>query len=192
MKHYEWINGGTWLFTWSRPLDSGKDTTAVDLSDPSLPDDVVDISPDADAFTNENDNAEWVFSPSTGEARVLICDDEEAIVEFIEKLLREAGYEVRSTLDSLEAIEIAREFQPHVALLGEIMPRMDGFKLAEELTRLLPKTKMVLTSEAEPSDLEMFRVRGWPFDILVCPFQVEEVLEKTRTWVRHAGGIPPG
>ena len=191
MKHYECMKGGTLLFTWSRPLDSGKDMTAVDLSDPSLRDDVVDINPDADAFTIENDEAEKATLPLTGGARVLVCDDEEALVEFIEKLLREAGYDVRSTLNSLEAIDIAREFQPHVALLGEIMPRMDGFKLAEELTRLLPKTKMVLTSEAEPSDLEMFRVRGWPFDILACPFQVEEVLEKTRIWVRHAGGIPP-
>jgi len=124
-------------------------------------------------------------------ARVLICDDEEAIVEYLEKLLREAGYEVRSTLNSLEAFEIARQFKPHMALLGEIMPRMDGFKLAEKLRMNDPRTKVVLTSEAETSDLEIFRARGWPFDILVCPFEKEELLEKTRAWVREAGGTPP-
>jgi DNA-binding response OmpR family regulator len=124
-------------------------------------------------------------------ARVLICDDEELLVELFEKILLEAGYEVRSTLNSLEAFEIAREFQPHMALLGEIMPRMDGFKLAERLRMYDPRTKVVLTSEAEPSDLEIFRERGWPFDILVRPFQKEELVEKTRAWVREAGGTPP-
>jgi CheY-like chemotaxis protein len=124
-------------------------------------------------------------------ARVLICDDQEALVEVFEKILREAGYEVRSILNSLEAIEIARQFQPHMALLGEIMPRMDGIILGLELTSFLPQTKIVMTSEAESSDLELFREKGWPFDILVCPFEKEELLEKTSVWVRQAGGTPP-
>jgi two-component system OmpR family response regulator len=132
-----------------------------------------------------------VIVPSSENARVLICDDQEPLVEVFENILREAGYEVRSTLNSLEAFEIARQFQPHVALLGEIMPRMDGFKLAEKLRIYDPRTKIVLTSEAEPSDLEIFRARGWPFDILVCPFEKEELLEKTNAWVREAGGSPP-
>jgi CheY-like chemotaxis protein len=124
-------------------------------------------------------------------ARTLICDDQEPLVEVFEQILREAGYEVRSTVNSLEAIEIAKQFQPHMALLGEIMPRMDGIKLAQELSSFLPRTKVVLTSEAEPSDLEIFRARGWLFDILVPPLEKEELLEKTRAWVREAGGSPP-
>lgn len=132
-----------------------------------------------------------VTVPSAENARVLICDDQEPLVEVFENILREAGYEVRSTLNSLEAFEIARQFQPHLALLGEIMPRMDGFKLGEKLMTSAPRTKIVLTSEAEPSDLEIFRARGWPFDILVCPFENEELLEKTHAWVREAGGTSP-
>jgi DNA-binding response OmpR family regulator len=124
-------------------------------------------------------------------ARVLICDDQELLVEVLENILREAGYEVRSTVNSIEAFEIAQQFQPHIALLGEIMPRMDGFKLGEKLTMYDPRTKVVMTSEAEPSDLELFRERGWSFDILVCPFEKEELLEKTSAWVRQAGGTPP-
>lgn len=119
-------------------------------------------------------------------ARVLVCDDEEALVEVITKMLVSAGYEVRSTLNSLESIEIARKFQPDVAIIGEIMPRMDGLRLAPELASFLPRTKIVLTAEAEPSDLETFRKRGWPFDILLCPFEKQELLEKTRAWVYEA------
>jgi diguanylate cyclase (GGDEF)-like protein len=55
-----------------------------------------------------------------------------------------------------------------------------------KLTRFLPQTKIVLTAEAELSDLEIFRESGWPYDILVCPFEKEELLEKTGAWVREA------
>jgi CheY-like chemotaxis protein len=107
--------------------------------------------------------------PSSEKPRVLVCDDDKGIAEFISTMLEVAGYEVRSTLKSFEAIQIAREFQPHVALLGKVMPGMDGFELAVELTNFLPRAKIVLTSEAEQSDLELIRKRGWPFDILPCP-----------------------
>lgn len=131
-------------------------------------------------------NAGGAIAPSCEKARVLVCDDEEALIEVITTMLVSAGYDVRSTLNSLEAIEIAREFQPDVAIIGEIMPRMDGFKLAPKLASFLPRTKIVLTAEAEPSDLEEFRKRGWPFDILLCPFEKEELLEKTRAWTYEA------
>ena len=131
-------------------------------------------------------NAGGAISSSSEKARVLLCDDEEALVEVISTMLVSAGYEVRSTLNSLEALEIAREFQPDVVIIGEIMPRMDGFKLAPKLASFLPRTKIVLTAEAEPSDLDEFRKRGWPFDILLCPFEKEELLEKTRAWTYEA------
>jgi CheY-like chemotaxis protein len=131
-------------------------------------------------------SAGMAIASSSEKARVLVCDDEEALVEVITTMLVSAGYEVRSTLNSLEALEIAREFQPDVAIIGEIMPRMDGFKLAPKLASFLPRTKIVLTAEAEPSDLETFRKRGWPFDILLCPFERQELLEKLRAWAYEA------
>ena len=50
MKHYQWIKLGTFQFAWSRPIDAEDGMTAIDLNDPSLPDEVVEINPDADAF----------------------------------------------------------------------------------------------------------------------------------------------
>jgi CheY-like chemotaxis protein len=127
-----------------------------------------------------------VVVPPPQRTRILVCDDQEALVEVLSKMLVEAGYEVRSTLNSLEAIEIAYGFQPEVALIGEIMPRIDGFQLALELTKFLPKTKIVLTAEAQPSDLEKFHQRGWSYDILPTPFTKDELLERMSVWVGEA------
>jgi PleD family two-component response regulator len=129
---------------------------------------------------------ERLVVPPAQKARILVCDDEEAFVEVISTLLLAAGYEVRSTINSLDAIEIAREFQPHVAILGEVMPRMDGITLALELTKFLSQTKMVLTAEAEATDRQIFHEQGWSFDVFAFPFKREELLEKTRGWVDEA------
>ena len=55
MKHYHWIKYETFLITWSRPLNADEDMTIVDLNDPSLPDETVEVSPDADAFPRPNE-----------------------------------------------------------------------------------------------------------------------------------------
>jgi len=53
VKHYHWIKLESFLFTWSKPLDKEEGMTVVDLNDPCLPDEVVEINPDADAFPRD-------------------------------------------------------------------------------------------------------------------------------------------
>jgi CheY-like chemotaxis protein len=123
---------------------------------------------------------------SSEKARVLVCDDEEAIVEVWGNTLLDAGYEVRSTLNAIEAIEIARTFRPHLALLGLIMPRMDGIKLGLELTKVLPQTKVVIMTQSEPIELETLHDIGCAFDNLSWHSTKDELLEKTRGWTYEA------
>lgn len=99
-----------------------------------------------------------------------------------------AGYEVRSTLNPIEAIEIAREFQPHVALVGLLMPQMDGIELGLELTKVLPRTKVVIMTQSEPIEIEqeLLRELRCPFDNLSWRSRKEELLEKIPAGVHEA------
>ena len=56
MKRYHWFKGGTLLFTWSKPLDAEEGMTPVDLNDPSLPDEVVELEPDAEAYPDPDED----------------------------------------------------------------------------------------------------------------------------------------
>jgi PleD family two-component response regulator len=78
-------------------------------------------------------NERSLAAPPELRRRILVVDDEEALVEVFGTMLDSAGYEVRSTLNAIEAIEIARTFKPHLAFVGLIMPRLDGIKLNAEL-----------------------------------------------------------
>jgi CheY-like chemotaxis protein len=145
----------------------------------------------------------WVLrrlsDTTRGHRRVLLVDDQEALVEVAGKMLTEAGYDVRSTLDATKAIAIAQEFNPHVALLGVVMPGIDGIKLSMEFVRHLPRTKVVFWADVwrerekviTPQVLNQWREQGYYFDILPSPFEKEELLKKMKAWVHEARSRQP-
>lgn len=79
----------------------------------------------------------------TRAARVLVVDDEPGIVEVMELLLSEDGYEVLRARSSDECIRLARARRPEVILLDVQMPGRDGYATAavlsqDEATRSIP------------------------------------------------------
>jgi len=115
--------------------------------------------------------------------RVLIVDDEPAIVNYLDQCLSSHGYQVRSTCDAFKAIEIARDFQPDVAMLGLVMPGMDGIQLGTEISDFLPNTKIVLCNEVaalESEDWDHLIRSGYRFDRLPFPFEEEDLLKYMR------------
>jgi CheY-like chemotaxis protein len=122
--------------------------------------------------------------------RVLVVDDESAIVEVVEQLLLAHGYDVRSTCNASEAIELAREFQPRVALLGVVMPEIGGVQLGVELSTFLTQTRIVLSMEdVSETDLNDLRSCGYQFDTLPAPFEIEQLLEKMWYWVQESTAL---
>jgi PAS domain S-box-containing protein len=65
--------------------------------------------------------------------RVLVVEDNRDGLETLLALLDMLGYEVAGAADGREAIERAREFQPHVVLLDLGLPVMDGLQVARAL-----------------------------------------------------------
>ncbi len=88
-------------------------------------------------------------------------------------LLELQGHEVRVAYDGETALETARSFRPHVALLDIGMPLMDGYELARRL-RATPETKDVLlvamTGWGQEEDQRKSREAGFAHH-LVKPFE---------------------
>jgi CheY-like chemotaxis protein len=62
--------------------------------------------------------------------RILIAEDDQDAAEMLRMMLAYTGHEVRVAVDGIQAVSIADEFRPHVALLDIGMPRMDGYEAA--------------------------------------------------------------
>lgn len=65
--------------------------------------------------------------------RVLIADDGADVAAWLSVLLTHNGYEVRPASSGDEAVVVAAEFRPHVALIDIGMPGLDGYQVARRI-----------------------------------------------------------
>jgi DNA-binding NtrC family response regulator len=77
-------------------------------------------------------------------ARVLIVDDEQAARVGLTEIIGAWGYETHSAGDGVEALEIAKIFQPGAVITDVFMPRLDGFGLLARLRDEYPETSVIL------------------------------------------------
>jgi two-component system, cell cycle sensor histidine kinase and response regulator CckA len=77
--------------------------------------------------------------------RVLVVDDEEPVRKFVERVLREVGYETATAVDGTDAVETAlREKEPFDILVTDVMmPQMTGDELARRLRQNDPGLKVL-------------------------------------------------
>jgi len=116
----------------------------------------------------------------TGCTRVLIVDDEQDIVEVLEKILEdEAKYEVEVATGGFEAGLTAEKFRPHVILLDMHLRDVDGKELAKNVKSSpdLQLTKVIAMS-GKMSEEELKGLMPGGFDsFLKKPFHVRQVIE---------------
>jgi two-component system chemotaxis response regulator CheY len=85
--------------------------------------------------------------------RVLVVDDDEAIVAMLSRYLLKQGFEVETAADALQALERVEQKQIDLVITDLMMPRMDGRELVRRL-RIEPKTRElpIIMMTAYPSD----------------------------------------
>ena len=75
---------------------------------------------------------------------VLVVDDEEAVLRFVDRVLRDAGYKTAVANNGPEAIEVAKKVGPLGALVTDVMmPGMTGDELARMLRQTEPTLKVL-------------------------------------------------
>jgi len=67
----------------------------------------------------------------TDKARILVVDDDPAILDFVALALTDEGYEVKTAADGHTALEIIDRWPPDLILLDMRMPIMDGWEFAK-------------------------------------------------------------
>ena len=118
--------------------------------------------------------------------RVLIIEDEQDVADLVKDVLSLEGYEARCTSGET-ALQVALEFEPHVALLDLMMPVVDGFEVARrfranERTRQLPIVVMTAMHDApaRAAEIETPHYLAKPFDIVELIETVEDAAGDVR------------
>jgi len=121
-------------------------------------------------------------------ARVLVADDEPAIVMAVCDELRFEGFDVESATTGPGTIETVRSFRPDVLLLDLMLPGLNGF----EVCRTLRLTRadlwiVILTVRGQEAD----RITGFEAgadDYVTKPFSLRELVGRIRVGLRRATG----
>ena len=127
-------------------------------------------------------------NPMSDKPRVLIVEDDLAMVNMLKSMLEDEGFETRSALGE-KALRIAQEYQPEVILLDVMMPVMDGLEWSTRAKAdpVLSKIPIIALSAANSStlkqtyqDLQADSFLRKPFDIDVLLNLVHSFSQQTK------------
>ncbi|HVY76913.1 MAG TPA: response regulator transcription factor [Solirubrobacterales bacterium] len=117
-------------------------------------------------------------------ARVLVVEDDAEIADVLRRSLRQEGYEVKTSADGIDALDVANGFVPDLVVLDLGLPRLDGVEVCRRLREEGDVPILMLTARAETED----RVGGLDSgadDYLVKPFERQELLARIRALLRR-------
>lgn len=122
----------------------------------------------------------------SGQARVLVVDDDRALRDAITRALTLEGYEVVTAADGVEALNQVDAHRPDVVVLDLGLPTLDGITVCQVLRARGDRTPiLVLTARRDVSD----RVQGLDAgadDFMSKPFALDELLARLRALLRRA------
>ncbi len=123
----------------------------------------------------------------TPRPRILLVEDDAHLVELVRYNLDKEGFDVVSTPDGEEAMQLATEEQPDLVILDWMIASLSGIEVCRRLRRA-PETAglpiIMLTARAEEGD----RVRGLETgadDYVTKPFSPKELVARVRALLRR-------
>jgi urea transport system substrate-binding protein len=118
------------------------------------------------------------------QARILVVDDDPAILETVSEILQFEGYPVGTATNGAEALEALEKCVPSLVLLDMRMPVLDGWGFARELAARGVEVPIVVMTAAQDA-------RRWAAEIgaegyVAKPFELAELLAAVDRWRRVA------
>jgi two-component system, OmpR family, response regulator len=121
------------------------------------------------------------------EARVLVVDDDDNIVELLSVSLKFQGFEVHTATNGQAAVNLARDVKPDAVILDVMMPGMDGFGVLRRLRADgIDAPALFLTARDSLQDKIAGLTLGGD-DYVTKPFSLEEVVARLRVILRRTG-----
>jgi DNA-binding response OmpR family regulator len=117
-------------------------------------------------------------------ARVAVIDDDRMVREMLELGLSREGYEVRTAMDGMAALELVKVFDPELIVLDIMMPKIDGVTLLPRLREITQAPIVMLTAKGGTED-KVRSLSSGADDYLVKPFVFEELIARLQAKLRR-------
>ena len=107
---------------------------------------------------------------------VLIVDDEKAIVQSLEGILSDDGFEVLHAANGYEALKQIEAESPDIVLLDIWMPGMDGIETLKEIKQEFPHLPVVMITGHGTIESAVNATKSGAFDFLEKPLSIDKVI----------------
>ncbi len=115
---------------------------------------------------------------------VLVIDDEVEIVNLIEIVLKNEGFNVLKAYDGEEGLELLSSEQVHLVILDIMMPKMDGITLIKKLRDFLHMPVIFLSAKSQDMDKILGLTLGAD-DYMTKPFNPMELAARVKSQLRR-------
>lgn len=120
--------------------------------------------------------------------KILIVDDEKAIVDILNHNLKREGYDTVQAYDGEEALEKVKNEKPDLILLDVMLPKMDGFSVCKTIRQTSNVPILMVTAKEDVVD-KVIGLELGADDYITKPFSVREVVARVKSNIRKWDGI---
>jgi two-component system response regulator AtoC len=107
---------------------------------------------------------------------ILLVDDEDTIRLFLEKTLREEGYEALTAATGTEALELTKSELPDLVLLDLKLPDMSGLDVLKQIKEEVPEVCVIMLTAFGDIETAVTAMKKGAFDFVSKPVNLEELL----------------
>jgi len=108
-------------------------------------------------------------------ARIFIIDDEEPVLEMIERALEKEDHKIYSFSSPQEAIHKITKINPDVVITDIKMDELNGFDVLHKVKKISPEVNVILITAYASVDTAVEALRSGAFDYLIKPFKINEL-----------------
>ena len=120
-----------------------------------------------------------------GPLRVLVIDDEPAILRFLRAGLESQGYIVATAADAHSGLELIRKGTADLAVLDLGLPDMDGLEVVKQVRKGGGTLPIIILSSRDNESAKVSALDLGADDYVTKPFGIDELLARIRTAQRH-------
>ena len=117
--------------------------------------------------------------------KILIVDDEKAIVDILRFNLEREGYEVVCAYDGRAGADAAQTARPDLILLDVMLPYLNGFEVCQQIRETDKLTPIIMLTAREEETDKVLGLELGADDYIVKPFSVRELLARVKTNLRR-------
>jgi len=120
-------------------------------------------------------------TPVSAQPTVLLVDDNRDLLQFLQRLMAESGWELLAAESASEAQKIVAKRKPNAALLDYMLPDGNGVELAQQLRAAMPNLPIILMTGSVLGPEEEAICEEHDFPVLRKPFLATDVMNQMRT-----------